>query len=303
MSLAICEFYSVPNNGTYNAAISQNVTTPNSIVVSNGVDSSVAGQNLVYLLRPKRSGTLAGLVASGIYLNIYDASGNVLVNNFTNTTRTAITTVTFGTTYYVVMHCTSPVLAGLVLFQLNLQITPIVTDFFNGGFITVQPFIQGITAVYDAFGQITFNFNNVQLQQGQQTGLYLGYSGISVQSGTISITSSDNSVFRTITGDNFPVGVSLRFQFEALRSTTFTGTITITVNTVGTLANVNTLPVPYSSSSTYSNYGEDEYKRKVPKMPYVHNIINMNDIKHVEATPAVHVAALESIIEDEKLED
>jgi hypothetical protein len=201
------------------------------------------------------------------------------------------------------MPCTTSVAAGTVLFQLNLQITPIVTDFFNGGFITVQPFISGITAVYDAFGQITFNFTNVQLQQGQQTGLYLGYSGISVQSGTISITSSDNSVFRTITGDTFPVGVSLRFQFEALRTTTFTGTITITVNTVGALANVNTLPVPFISSSTYSNYGEEEYKRKVPKMPYVHSIINMNDIKHVEATPVVQASSIEPIIEDEKLED
>lgn len=271
-----------------NSPVNGDVKIQNTSQLCSGISTAILPINTSYVfgIRPSVSGTLRALVnATTTNLSLLDSNGNVIVSTFNSIALANVATVTMGNQYYVnVSTAAVTVAAATTFFSLQMQTTFSVSNYFRDGFKTVQPYIPGITSSYDSFGQLTWTFTNVSLTAGQTAGLTLGFSGIAIQGGTLSQTSSDTTVFPTVTSDNFLANTAFQFSFQALKTTVFTGTITVTVANVGTSVNLNTLGTqraadqqealfrPFEMDLTKTNDSRREIKR-CPGSPEIETVV------------------------------
>lgn len=234
------------------------------VVFYSGVSIELGSIETVGLI-PQVSGSLHGFLnASTSYVDIYDQSGNLIVSKDNSTIEEYINVVA-NERYYLALHRTDNVLGGNQPW-LTLQMfeTPSVSDSFEGGFVTNQPFIAGITSATDTNGVLTYTFNSVPLTLGQTTGLTLGYTGLALKNGTITMTSSDPTVFPDIS-DGFVPNVVFQFQFQSLKTTVFTGTIVISVDGAGVLGPVSTMAVGILGGGFNTNNVKLKRPRKIMK--------------------------------------
>ena len=167
------------------------------------VNALTANRGISYGFRCNMTGSLKAYVnANTTNIMLMDTNGNVLVSTFnTTTTLTQLYNITKGNQYYIFISFTAAITAGTLLAGFQLTTTPSVSNYFNGGFITTNPLPTGITATYDTYGQVTYNFTNVPVTAN--TSLSLGYTGIATQVGFINFTSSDTTTFATTVSDQF----------------------------------------------------------------------------------------------------
>lgn len=181
------------------------------------------------------------------------SASNSIIGTVTGTiATTTIGNLVAGTNYYLQMRTVAAIAINTLVFALRSLTTPIVSDYFMNGFQTSEPFIQGITSTTDDFGSITYQFTNVQLTQGTQNGLFLGYSGICLKTANVTYTSSNTAVFANVS-DTISPNIAIHIQLNPLITTTFTGTVVISVTGVGIQATSTTLATPNISSQLLSS--------------------------------------------------
>lgn len=211
------------------------------VIISPKVSRAIGWVDMMGIV-PQVSGSLYGFVnAATTTLIMYDSNGNLLATR-NNLTIGEIAPVQANETYYLGISASIVTAVDTTWATLQLYETPTVSESFEGGFFTNQPFINGITASTNVNGVLTYTFNAVPLTAGQTTGLNLGYTGIALKTGTITMTSSDTTVFPSVS-DGFVPNVVFQFQFQALKTTVFTGTIVVSVAGAGVLGPVTTVPV------------------------------------------------------------
>lgn len=211
-------------------------------VIFNNSSARNAGWIEVVGIVPQVSGTLYGFLnAATSNVDIYDTNGDLIAQR-NNTTNQPFAPVIANERYYLAISSTVTVAINTSWLTVQMYETPTVTESFEGGFVTNQPFINGITSSTDANGVLTYTFNAVALTLGQTTGLNLGFTGLALKTGTITMTSSDSTVFPNVS-DGFVPNVVFQFQFQSLKTTVFTGTIVVSVTGAGILGPVYTVPV------------------------------------------------------------
>lgn len=254
---------------------SLNVRPSANQVIYNAKSARNAGWTDMISIVPQETGSLYGFVTlATTTILLYDDQGNLLATR-NNLVIGEISTVVKNQTYYLSVTSSILTAADAAIFTVQLYVTPKISDYFEGGFFTVQPFIPGITSSTNSNGVLTYNFTAVPLTLNQTTGLYLGYSGIAYKTGTYTITSSDTSVFPNVS-DGFVPNVSFQFQFQSLKTIIFTGTITISVTGAGVLGPVSTIPVGLIVRSDQQLFNKS-IKRKTTR-----NIMHIEDSSKID---------------------
>lgn len=202
-----------------------------SVVITNNTAWS-SGQWKYFTIKTSKPFDFYCSTNASIALEILDEQGNPqITTRFTNTVSTKVTTLQSYFTYNIGLFASGALTAASTLLTITGQVLPTVSQFFSNGIVNqVPPSTTGVAVAYDTFGQPTYTFTNYPLINGQQ--LVLALATFANQSGTLTITSSDSTVFNSYT-DPFNVGSSIYVAVMAMKSTSFTGTITVGITGVG----------------------------------------------------------------------
>lgn len=225
--------------------------------------------------------------AATTFVELYDINGNPLITNSLNNTTTgvALYTLTSGKTYYLNFYSTVAIAASTVICTLQGYLAPITTTFFNTGLGIPAEFPSSlpITYSFNSFGAITYTFASCPLVLGGQ--LFICIADIAISSGTLTVTSSDLTVFTTY-NQSFVAGNSIAVVLQANKTTSFTGTIIVSISGLGVLSQINVIPVSFNTNQSptfFSDFSSTE-KRQLELQPNLFITTNGSNVI-TEETP------------------
>lgn len=209
------------------------------------------------------------------YLEIYDSDGNILPSGVLSTPTQLINTdyilidnMKKNTNYYLVWVPLIVNTENTVLFSLSAQITPLVSDYFSGGFEISNNLPVGVTSMPQLNGSVLFQFTNVPVTIGMN--IILAVLSNAKISGALVIQSSDTTTFPNIT-QNFNVMNNVYVVGNAIRNTVFTGTILATIQGVGVVNDVSIIPVTSEASYNYPQVTSN-FNNQITKKDYMPTI-------------------------------
>lgn len=193
--------------------------------------------------------------AATTFVEIRDEQGNAVIPVRVNPlTQAFVITLLPYFTYNFAIITSGAIPIGTNLVTITGQITPNVQSYFSNGFENQIPSTETrITSSTDAFGQLTYTFSNFPVTTNQK--IVLALATFANQSGNITVTSSNTSVFNTFS-DPFNPGSSIYIAVKGLSNTLFSGTVTISIPGVGTTSNVDLDVIgdpPYLGLIPYNN--------------------------------------------------
>lgn len=180
-----------------------------------------------------------GVVAASDLIGLYTSTGTLI--------KTVAGGITFGATlvpgteYLLKFFKGSAGTAApkTLLFQLEAFIKINVDDYFTEGYVPVAlPLVS--TEVDPLSGAVTYTFTDFPVSSSLQ--LTIGTAEIAKQTGTLTVASSDPTIFPSYTQD-FVLYNSILVVLDGLQDTTFTGTVIVSVLGAGGVVQTELFPV------------------------------------------------------------
>lgn len=193
--------------------------------------------HIIKIKTPIKANLIFNTALTNFELYIYNYNGTKAIDNpITNATYlpstdyTILTNMQSDQEYIFTLVPTAAVPNNTYLFSLGFELIPTIEDYFENGYEINPNLPSSIIAVQQQNGSLLFQFINVIVAIGDN--ILLAALNNAKQAGTIQITSSDSTTFPSITQSFNPMN-SVFIVANALRNTTFTGTILVNLTNVG----------------------------------------------------------------------
>ena len=206
-------------------------------VINTAVQISPARNNLQFYVRKGfQLNYFVNLATT--YITIYDGEGNPLIPAALNaiTTPASLYLLQDDSTYNLEVYNTVSSTAAQLLVTLSGTLAPAISNFFSQGIVPTNELPAAIPVTFSAFGAMTLTFTNYPVTNGST--IFAAIAEIANNSGTLTVTSSDATVY-TSYSQAFSVNNSIAIVLYANKSTSFTGTVVISVTGLGVSAAIN----------------------------------------------------------------
>lgn len=200
---------------------------PSVAVIISSIDN-ILGQRTTTQLRVNRNvGININCGFVGNFLRLYDSEGNLLRSSSSAVPDTVNVPLVADALYYLETEATIQTsLIGDPIGQFFFVEDQTASNWFTNGIESVIISSPSLSVSTNNFGQVTFTFVNYNLTQGAFLPLAVAQNAL--QSGQISVTSSDQTVYANVAFD-FVAGEFLGLTLVPLKTTSFTGTIVYNV--------------------------------------------------------------------------
>jgi hypothetical protein len=206
-------------------------------VVNTAVQISPARNNIQFYVRKGfQLNYFVNLATT--FVSIYDGEGNPLIPASLNgiTTPASLYLLQNDSVYNLEIYNTASSAAALALLTLSGTLAPSINNFFSQGITPTNELPSSIPATFNSYGAMTLTFTNYPVSNGST--IFAAIAEIANNSGTLTVTSSDASVY-TSYSQAFSVNNSIAIVLYANKSTSFTGTVVISVTGLGISAPIN----------------------------------------------------------------
>jgi len=239
-----------------------------SIFTAQGANTCLIGDRSQFTIWAPTTTILSAYSLLGqVSYSIYDFNYNPISLNNTGASPTVLLTMVANKQYILEFTYLANITGLASLLTLSSSTIPVVANYFSRGIQNLLPSNPQIFAVYDGYGQLTFDFIGYSVSPSVTFNLAL--LEIATQAGTMNVVSSDNSVFNSYS-QPFVTNNAIVVSFTALRSTSFNGSIQINISGVGTpspnflqFSVLDSYPVPTLMSKSSRFISRSEVQRAI----------------------------------------
>ena len=180
------------------------------------------------------------------FVGLYDGDGNPLIPNAITSSAGYTPFYAFqnDSVYTIEIYNTVVVAPQTAMVSLTGTKEPNSLDYFSQGILRSDELSSAVVSSYNAFGALTLTFTAFPLSLAQT--ILASIAEIGISAGTLTVTSSDATVFVSYT-QAFTVNNSIAVVLLSQKTTTFTGTVIVSITGLGVSAPINIVAQEWNS--------------------------------------------------------